>query len=77
MASVTFAITEELRNRLSKFAWVVWSELVRQELIKRSQKAILFKELEDLTKDSTLSDEDCIRFAKLVKKRFIKELKVK
>ena len=73
MASVTFAISEELRNKLSKFVWVVWSELVKQELLKRSQRAFLFKELEELTKDSTLTDEDCIRFAKLIKKRFTKK----
>ena len=73
MASVTFAISGELRDKLSKFVWVVWSELVKQELLKRSQRASLFKELEELTKDSTLTDEDCIRFAKLIKKRFTKK----
>jgi len=77
MASVTFAINEELKIKLSKFVWVVWSELVKQELLKRSQRAILFRELEELTKDSALTDEDCIRFAKLVKERFVKESKGK
>ena len=37
MASVTFAIDEELKSQLSKFVWVVWSELVKQELIKRQE----------------------------------------
>ena len=73
MASVTFAIDEELKSKLSKFVWVVWSELVRQELFKRSQRTKLFRELDELTKDSKLTDEDCIRFAKLVKERFAKE----
>ena len=73
MASVTFAIDEKSKLRLSKFIWVVWSELVKQELIKRSKRALLFEELEELTNDSTLTDEDCIRFAKLVKERFAKE----
>ena len=77
MASVTFAISEELKTKLSKFVWVIWSELVRQELLKRSQRAILFRELEELTKDSALTDEDCIIFAKLVKERFVKESKGK
>ena len=77
MASVTFAINEELKIKLSKFVWVVWSELVKQELLKRSQRAILFRELDELTKDSTLTDEDCVRFAKLVKERFAKESKGK
>lgn len=37
MASVTFAIDEELKIKLSKFVWVVWSELARQELLKRQE----------------------------------------
>ena len=73
MASVTFAIDEKLRIKLSNFIWVVWSELVRQELLKRSQRTKLFKELDELTKNSKLTDEDCIRFAKLVKEKFVKE----
>ena len=46
MASVTFAIDEEVKAQLSKFVWIVWSELVKQELLERSQKTRLFKELE-------------------------------
>lgn len=37
MASITFAIDEQLKSKLSKFVWVIWSEIVKQELLKREQ----------------------------------------
>lgn len=37
MASITFAVDEELKKKLSKFVWVVWSELARQELLNRHE----------------------------------------
>jgi hypothetical protein len=73
MASITFAVNEELKQELSMFVWIIWSELVKQEFLRRSQRTNLFKELDELTKDSELTDEDCIRFAKLVKEKFAKE----
>jgi len=37
MASVTFAITPELKSEMSKFVWVNWSALTREELSKRQK----------------------------------------
>ena len=37
MASITFAIDENLKSKLSKFSWVVWSELAKQELLRRQE----------------------------------------
>lgn len=42
MASLTFALDEELKERMTKFAWVNWSVLVREVLIERERK---FKEM--------------------------------
>jgi len=33
MASVTFAVDEELKSRLEKFPWVNWSEVARENLL--------------------------------------------
>jgi hypothetical protein len=47
MASITFALDKELKVELSKFFWIVWSEVVRQRLLEREKKAeLLFKKLE-------------------------------
>lgn len=47
MASVTFAIDKELKSKLSKFVWVVWSELVRQELLRRQELLSKFNSIEE------------------------------
>lgn len=41
MASITFAIDEGLKERLAKFLWINWSELVRESLIERERQAKL------------------------------------
>lgn len=33
MASVTFAIDDELKSKLEKFPWVNWSEVARENLL--------------------------------------------
>jgi len=35
MASITFAVDDELKSEISKFVWINLSELVRQELLRR------------------------------------------
>ena len=37
MASVTFALDPKLKSEMSKFPWVNWSELAREELIRRER----------------------------------------
>jgi len=56
MASVTFALGSELKSEISNFAWVNWSEMAREELIKRKKlgelllKKLHSKEEQDLIK---------------------------
>lgn len=73
MASVMFSIPSEVKSEMKEFAWVNWSELAKEEVLKQDEKAKLFEELEELTKESTLSDEDCLRLGKFVKRRFAEE----
>ena len=73
MPSVTFSIPNEVKSEMKRLSWVNWSELAKQEVIRQDEKTKLFEELEELTKDSKLTDEDCLRFAKHVKERFVKE----
>lgn len=35
MACITISVEESLKQRLSKFPWVNWSEIGREELLKR------------------------------------------
>ena len=46
MASITFAVDNELKTRMNKFPWVNWSEIARQELIRREKLEDLHKQLD-------------------------------
>lgn len=46
MASVTFAIDPKLKAEISKFSWVNWSALAREELSRRQEiGSLLFEKL--------------------------------
>ena len=70
MVSVSLTVSNDLRAKMDKFSWINWSEVAREEALKQEERIELLEELEELTKDSTITDEDCERFAKSVKKRF-------
>jgi len=70
MVSVSLTVSNDLRAKMDKFSWINWSEVAREEALKQEERIELLEELEELTKDSTITDEDCERFAKRVKKRF-------
>ena len=43
MPSVTFAIPDKVKSEMKKLSWVNWSELAREEILKREK---LLKQLE-------------------------------
>jgi hypothetical protein len=47
MASITFAIDDELKSKLSKFLWINFSELAKQELLRRQQLIERFNSKEE------------------------------
>lgn len=74
MASLTFAVDEELKSDISKFSWITWSELIKQELKKRLE----FIEFLDSKLDkSEFSEKDSERLGDLAKTNRLKELKSK
>ncbi len=51
MASLTLSVTEDMKNELKSFLWVNWSEIAREETIKK----LIF---ENYIKTGSLSDEE-------------------
>ena len=51
MASLTLAVSEEMRNRLKEFLWVNWSEIAREEAMKK----LIF---ENYIKTGSITDEE-------------------
>jgi hypothetical protein len=47
MASITFALDDELKSEINNLSWIVWSELVKQELLKRQELLNKFNSKEE------------------------------
>ena len=75
MVSVSFTVSNELKTKMEKFPWINWSEVAREEAISQEQRTELFNDLDELTKNSTLTDEDCLRLGRLVKERVWRRLR--
>ena len=76
MASLTLPISEDMKNQLKAFMWVNWSEIAREEALKK----LIF---ENYMKSGELSDEEWEFCEKIdwhpvdelpLKKEFIKKL---
>lgn len=51
MASITLPVSDQFKDQLKKFSWINWSEIAREETMKK----IIF---ENYIKTGKLSDED-------------------
>lgn len=51
MASITLSVSEELKNELKSLSWVNWSEIAREETLKK----LIF---ENYMKNGKLSDDE-------------------
>ena len=77
MASLTLTMDEQMRNEIKAFMWVNWSEIAREETLKK----LIF---ENYIKTGTISDEEWAFCEKIewhpvdelpLKEEFIKKLK--
>lgn len=50
MASVTLSLSDEFKDQLKHFSWINWSEVAREEMLKK----VIF---EEYIKTGTLSDD--------------------
>jgi len=75
MASITFAVDEELKKKLSKFLWVNLSELARQELVKEKKLNEQFKEFKKIVSKSKLTEKDAEQLSDKVKSSMHEGLK--
>ncbi len=51
MTSLTLSVSEDFKESLKQFSWINWSEIAREEALKK----VIF---ENYIKSGTLSDED-------------------
>lgn len=66
MASVTISMPEEFKNELKSFSWVNWSELAREEALKRIQLAKDFDEFNKIVSKSKLTEKDALELGRKI-----------
>ena len=69
MASITLSVSDEFKNQLKNFSWVNWSEIAREETMKK----LIF---ENYIKTGILTDEDW-RFCEKIDWHPVDELPLK
>ncbi len=75
MASITFAIPEEIKFKLSRFPWVNWSEIAREELFRQEKETAALKKVKKILSKSKFTEKDVKELSEKVKESMHKQLK--
>ena len=75
MPSATLTIPQEIKSELKRFAWVNWSEVARESFLEAMKRQEALDKLNELFKNSELTEEDCLRLGEQVKEDLFKRLK--
>ena len=75
MVSITLSIPEELKQKMDKFAWLNWSALAREAFVKRMRQLEILSKFDEDFKNSTLTDEDCIKLGRQLKQDMLERHK--
>ena len=73
MANITISVPRDLKDKLDKFPEINWSKLTSILLYQKIKRLELLKELDEILADSKLTDEDCIKLGKQLKKEIAKK----
>jgi len=73
MANITLSVPKELKVKMDKFPEINWSKLASILLSQKIKRLELLKELDEMLADSKLTDEDCIKLGKRLKKEITKK----
>ena len=66
MASLTLAISAEIKQKMYKFKYINWAEVAREAII---DKVRLLEKMNKLLAQSNLTEEDTIKYGRMIKKR--------
>ena len=73
MPTVTLSIPEDIKKKMEKFAWLNWSALAREAFVKKMRQLEILEKFEEDFEKSKLSDEDCIKLGRELRKSMSKE----
>ena len=66
MTSLTLAIPNELKHEMDEFKYINWSEVARAAI---TNKVNLLQKMEKLLSRSALTEEDTVKYGRMIKKR--------
>jgi len=76
-ATLTLCVPDELKKEMSGIKGINWSEETRQFLEERVQKLKLLRRLDELTKNSRLTEKDIIEMGRQINKGIAKRHGIK
>ncbi|MFH0875596.1 MAG: hypothetical protein V1859_06675 [archaeon] len=75
MVSITFSVDDKFKSEMDKFSWVNWSDFARDIFLRRIRREEALRKLNELMKDSDLSDEMAMQLGEELKDRVYKRIK--
>ncbi len=77
MPTITLSVPEQLKKDMDSFKEVNWSEVTRELIRGKIERLKLLKKMDEMLKDSKLTDEDALRLGREVNKSARKRLEDK
>jgi hypothetical protein len=77
MVSVTLKITNNFKAIMNKLSWINWSEMAREEVLKKLEEEKALEKVRAIISKSKLTEEDAEELAEKVKLSMHKRLKKK
>ena len=77
MVSVTLKITNNFKAIVDKLSWINWSEMAREEVLKKIEEEKALEKVRAIISKSKLTEEDAEELAEKVKLSMHKRLKKK
>ncbi len=77
MTSIALQVSEDFKGMINKLPWINWSEIAREEILEEEKRLKRLKEIDELLKNSELTDEDILAFSKKARSGRFKQLKAK
>jgi len=77
MVSVTLKITDKFKAMMDKLSWINWSEIAREEALKKLVEEQALQKFREIISKSKLTEDDAEELAEKVKLSMHKRLKGK
>lgn len=72
MASLTLSVPTDLKQKMASFKYINWSEVARAAILDKIQ---VLERMNKLLSKSTLTQEDTIKYGRVINKRIWKKHK--